>query len=213
MRLIALTTAAIMSAIIFASGSQAAHAAPQPENHQTQAPQPAQQIVTVASGDNLSNIATTNNSTMERVFDANSEVTNPNLIHPDQKLRIPNATEELAVRPMPVAVVAAPVPQAPSAAPVAQSSKRSAPSQATPVAGGSVWDQIAACESGGNWSTNTGNGFYGGLQFTVSSWQGTGGTGLPSQASREEQIARAQTLQARQGWGAWPACTAKLGLH
>lgn len=80
------------------------------------------------------------------------------------------------------------------------------------ASGGTVWDQLAQCESGGNWATNTGNGYYGGLQFTVSTWQGYGGTGMPHEASREEQIAVAERVQAGQGWGAWPACTASLGI-
>lgn len=76
----------------------------------------------------------------------------------------------------------------------------------------STWDALAQCESGGNWSTNTGNGFSGGLQFTQSTWAANGGTGSPASASREQQIAVAQNVQASQGWGAWPACAAKLGL-
>lgn len=83
------------------------------------------------------------------------------------------------------------------------------------VAGGSVWDTIAQCESGGNWAIDTGNGFQGGLQFTPSTWAGFGGTAYaPSanQATREQQIAVAEKVQAAQGWGAWPACTAKLGI-
>jgi len=77
---------------------------------------------------------------------------------------------------------------------------------------GSVWDKLAECESGGNWSINTGNGYYGGLQFSLSTWRAYGGTGMPHEASREEQIAVAKRVQADQGWGAWPACTAKLGI-
>jgi uncharacterized protein YabE (DUF348 family) len=77
---------------------------------------------------------------------------------------------------------------------------------------GSVWDKLAECESGGNWSINTGNGYYGGLQFSLSTWRAYGGTGMPHEASREEQIAVAERVQASQGWGAWPACTAKLGI-
>lgn len=79
--------------------------------------------------------------------------------------------------------------------------------------GNSVWDRLAQCESGGNWSINTGNGFYGGLQFTASTWRAMGGSGLPHQASKATQIAIAKKLQARAGWGQWPACTAKLGLR
>jgi hypothetical protein len=75
-----------------------------------------------------------------------------------------------------------------------------------------VWDRLAGCESGGNWSLNTGNGDYGGLQFSLSSWRAVGGTGYPHKTSRAEQIRRGKTLQDRSGWGAWPACSAKLGL-
>ena len=84
------------------------------------------------------------------------------------------------------------------------------------VANGSVWDQLAQCEAGGDWSINTGNGFSGGLQFTPSTWAAFGGTEYAPeawQASREQQIAVAEKVQAAQGWGAWPACTSKLGLR
>jgi resuscitation-promoting factor RpfA len=85
---------------------------------------------------------------------------------------------------------------------------------ATPTAtSGSTWDALAQCESGGNWSTNTGNGFSGGLQFTPQTWAAFGGTGSPQNASRAQQIAVVEKVQASQGWGAWPACSAKLGLN
>lgn len=77
----------------------------------------------------------------------------------------------------------------------------------------STWDSLAQCESGGNWATNTGNGYSGGLQFSASTWAAHGGTGSAANASREQQIAVAQRVQASQGWGAWPACAAKLGLR
>ncbi len=73
------------------------------------------------------------------------------------------------------------------------------------------WDSIAQCESGGNWSTNTGNGFYGGLQFTESTWKANGGTGMPQNASRDEQIAVAQRVAQTQGMHAWPVCSVKAG--
>jgi len=76
----------------------------------------------------------------------------------------------------------------------------------------STWDALAQCESGGNWSINTGNGFSGGLQFTPSTWAAFGGTGSAADATREQQIVVAENVQASQGWGAWPACAAKLGL-
>jgi hypothetical protein len=68
------------------------------------------------------------------------------------------------------------------------------------------WDAVASCESGGNWSTNTGNGFYGGLQFTMSTWHANGGSGSPQHASREEQIRVAENVLNSQGIGAWPVC-------
>jgi len=88
------------------------------------------------------------------------------------------------------------------------------PEPAAPTApvyssGSSVWDAIAACESGGNWAANTGNGYYGGLQFSLSTWQGYGGTGYPHQQSREAQIAIAERVRAAEGgYGAWPHCGA-----
>jgi uncharacterized protein YabE (DUF348 family) len=84
------------------------------------------------------------------------------------------------------------------------------------VSTGSVWDSLAQCESGGNWSINTGNGFYGGLQFTRSTWLAYGGgqyAPTANLASREQQIAIASKVRdARGGYGDWPACSAKLGL-
>ncbi|GAA4796085.1 transglycosylase family protein [Rothia endophytica] len=75
-----------------------------------------------------------------------------------------------------------------------------------------AWDALAQCESGGNWSINTGNGYYGGLQFSQSSWIAAGGSGSPAGASKAEQIRVAENLLQMQGWGAWPSCTAQLGL-
>lgn len=68
------------------------------------------------------------------------------------------------------------------------------------------WDAIAACESGGNWAINTGNGYYGGLQFSLPTWQANGGSGMPHQASRAEQIRVAENTLMSQGIGAWPTC-------
>lgn len=81
------------------------------------------------------------------------------------------------------------------------------------AADGATWDALAQCESGGNWSINTGNGFYGGLQFTQQSWNGVGMSGSPVNATRAQQIEAGERLLAIQGWGAWPACSAKLGLY
>ncbi len=76
----------------------------------------------------------------------------------------------------------------------------------------STWDSLAQCESSGNWAINTGNGYAGGLQFSPTTWAAYGGTGSAADASREQQIAVAERVQASQGWGAWPSCSAKLGL-
>lgn len=92
---------------------------------------------------------------------------------------------------------------------------RTAPA-APSVASGSVWDALAQCESNGNWSINTGNGFAGGLQFHPQTWLAYGGgqfASTASNASREQQIVIAEKVQAAQGWGAWPACTARLGIR
>jgi hypothetical protein len=73
------------------------------------------------------------------------------------------------------------------------------------------WDAIAECESGGNWSINTGNGYYGGLQFSQSTWNANGGSGNPANASREEQIRVAENTLRSQGIGAWPVCGKRAG--
>lgn len=78
-----------------------------------------------------------------------------------------------------------------------------------------VWDRVAACESGGNWSINTGNGYYGGLQFSYSTWKGYGGQAYASTADRatkSQQILIAQRVLASQGPGAWPVCSVRAGL-
>ncbi|HAS12463.1 MAG TPA: hypothetical protein DCS55_18440 [Acidimicrobiaceae bacterium] len=72
---------------------------------------------------------------------------------------------------------------------------------------------MAQCESGGNWSINTGNGYYGGLQFALATWESVGGSGYPHEHPAATQIDFGRTLQARQGWGAWPHCSEKLGLR
>ncbi|SFC31148.1 Uncharacterized conserved protein YabE, contains G5 and tandem DUF348 domains [Nocardioides terrae] len=85
--------------------------------------------------------------------------------------------------------------------------------QAPEIADGSVWDRLAQCEAGGNWHINTGNGYYGGLQFNIGTWQANGGSGRPDQASREEQIRVATRVRDNAGgYGAWPGCSASLGL-
>lgn len=85
-----------------------------------------------------------------------------------------------------------------------------------PVAEGGIWDAIASCEAGGNWAINTGNGYYGGVQFDQGTWERNGGLRYASRAdlaTREEQIAIAEVTRARQGWGAWPVCSGRAGAR
>jgi len=141
------------------------------------------------------------------------QVANPNLISAGQRLRLP-ASGQVPAWMARAAQAAVPAPRPAPAASVPQSS----PSAAAPVStaapassGGANWSAIAACESGGNWSANTGNGFYGGLQFTQQTWLGYGGGQYaPSAnlATPSQQIAVAQRVLAGQGIGAWPVCGA-----
>lgn len=90
-----------------------------------------------------------------------------------------------------------------------------APQRVVTYDGDTVWDDLAQCESGGNWAINTGNGYYGGLQFSVPTWQGYGGAeyaAYPHEATREQQIAIAERLRDARGYQPWPACRIKLGL-
>ncbi|HZA09904.1 transglycosylase family protein [Mycobacterium sp.] len=85
-----------------------------------------------------------------------------------------------------------------------------------PVSNGATWDALAGCESHGNWAINSGNGFYGGVQFDQGTWERQGGLRYAPRAdlaTREEQIAIAEITRARQGWGAWPTCSARLGTR
>jgi uncharacterized protein YabE (DUF348 family) len=84
------------------------------------------------------------------------------------------------------------------------------------VANGGTWDALARCEAGGNWAINTGNGFYGGVQFDQNTWERSGGLRYAARAdlaTREEQIAIAEVTRARQGWGAWPTCSGRIGAR
>jgi uncharacterized protein YabE (DUF348 family) len=85
-----------------------------------------------------------------------------------------------------------------------------------PVANGAQWDALSRCEAGGNWAISTGNGFYGGVQFDQNTWERQGGLRYAPRAdlaTREEQIAIAEVTRARQGWGAWPVCSGRIGAR
>lgn len=181
---------------------------------------------TVKQGDTLSAIAAHaygRAADWPAVWWANRhQVTNPNMIVVGQRLRLPASGQvpawmaraaQAAIpvpppAPAPVATGSVPQPDPSAAAPV---SAAASPGGAAASSGGPNWSAIAACESGGNWSANTGNGFYGGLQFTQQTWLGYGGgqyAPSANQATESQQIAVAQRVLAGQGIGAWPVCGA-----
>jgi len=86
------------------------------------------------------------------------------------------------------------------------------PTPQVDASGDEIWYKIADCESHRNWKSDTGNGYYGGLQFSLGAWASVGGNGKPSDASAEEQISKGKLLQSRRGWGPWGGCSKKLGL-
>ena len=167
---------------------------------------------TVRPGDTLSAIAARtygNAADWPAVWWANRrQVPDPDMITVGERLKLPSQDQVPAwLARAARAGTAAPAPV--TAAPAAPA----APAQAsTPASTGGVnWSAIAACESGGDWSTNTGNGFYGGLQFTEQTWLAYGGGRYASSANLAtpaQQIAVAQQVLAGQGIGAWPVCGA-----
>src|SRR5690606_27768743 len=108
----------------------------------------------------------------------------------------------------------APVPAAtptPEPAPAPAPTPAPAPSGAGDPNDPASWDRLAGCESGGNWAINTGNGYYGGLQFSLGSWRAVGGAGYPHEASPEPQIEMGKRLHAPGGWRHWPGCPRRFG--
>lgn len=201
MRLTPFATGFAMAGFLALAQSPAAYAQSTTDNKNDQ-----KNIVTVKTGDTLDGIATQHQTTYVRLFNANEEIQNPDLIYPEQKVRIPAPDEQLPERPLPAAVaVSAPVSQ--SSGYESNNYSSYAPAASAPVryASGSQWDRIAACESGGNWAINTGNGYYGGLQFLQSTWVGAGGLAYAPRAdlaTPEQQIAVASKLALSN----WPVC-------
>jgi len=170
--------------------------------------------ITVKRGDTLSKLAKKAKlSSWRPIWDLNKKIAHPNLIYPGQKLVLPAKGEKVKHRPLPALAVTRVVSSERSAAPASSSRRSTVTRSAAAPAGGGVWDRLAQCESGGNWGTNTGNGYSGGLQFAPGTWAANGGSGSAHNASRAEQIRVAERVRAAQGWGAWPACSAKLGLR
>jgi hypothetical protein len=90
------------------------------------------------------------------------------------------------------------------------------PTNSAEAASKRVWNRLAQCESGGRWHINTGNGYYGGLQFSRSTWRGFGGgkyARFAHRATKGEQIRVAERVRRVQGWGAWPSCSSRIGLR
>jgi LysM repeat protein len=175
----------------------------------------------VESGETLADIAGSYDhvASWRSLAEANADViSDPDLLIPGQVLMLTGAEDAPAAPEAPpeqAAPEADPEPE-PQAEPEPEAQTESepdpAPEQSTATDAG-VWDRLAQCESNGDWSANTGNGFYGGLQFEQSSWEWVGGSGMPHEASKQEQINRAEILLDRQGWDAWPACSDQLGLR
>lgn len=202
MRLALLIASVLAAPILWLLGSSPAHA--QTNNQKPQDNQPPKPVmVEVQPNDTLTRIATDHQTSYPRVYDANPNISDPDLIYPGDKLRIPDQNEQLASRPLPAAYVAAnPLPEQPA---TMQQSPAPALTPKVSYSGSDVWSRIAQCESGGNWAINTGNGYYGGLQFTQQTWVGAGGTQYAPRAdlaTPEQQIAIASKLSLSN----WPVC-------
>lgn len=158
----------------------------------------------VAAGESLSTIATDSSlPSWMPIWNANTNLQNPDQINPGDELVIPNPDEQLAERPLP-AGYGAPTPVAVTAAPAGsyRSAPRSAANYGTPANG--LAARVCARESGCNYSTNTGNGYYGAYQYDVGTWGGYGGYARADLAPKEVQDAKFAETYARRGCSPWP---------
>ncbi|WP_308428831.1 transglycosylase family protein [Streptomyces xanthochromogenes] len=193
-----LATTAVAVSASNAAADQHSTVAPRVQARSTIA-QSAPATYTVQPGDTLSLIAQKqlgDVNAWQALYQSNRTVigADPDLIMPGQKLRLDTAANTPQPPARPEQKPARPAPKAPSTTTTA-------------------WDRLADCESSGNWSINTGNGYYGGLQFTLQTWHEYGGTGMPNQASRSEQIRIAEKVLKGQGPGAWPVCSYEAGMR
>lgn len=178
---------------------------------------------TVRPGDTLSGIASHKYGSAAgwpALWWANRrEVPDPGLVLAGERLRLPArhrvrpwlARAALAAIPAPPVIPAPPAVAQPASAPAVAAGAAVSAAPVPASSGGVDWSAIAACESGGNWGTSTGNGFYGGLQFSEGTWLANGGGRYASTAagaSPSQQIAVAGRVLASQGIGAWPVCGA-----
>ena len=197
--------AAVVS--IFSAGSVSAA----PQTKSTVKSSPIQKVYVVKVGDTLTSIGEKYKVSYTRLFDANTQIADPNVIDVGDKVKIPKKTAKFAHRNLAGTATVA-VAYSSSNNNVQYASKTTVAASAP--AGGGVWDRIAQCESGGNWSINTGNGYSGGLQFDSGTWGNYKRYASAAQAPRGVQIERAGQIRAGRGgsYSAWPACSAKLGL-
>lgn len=167
-------------------------------------PLPPPKTYTVQSGDNLSGIAQTEQlDSWHPLWNANPGLSDPNLIYAGQQLIVPTGPTD--DRPLPgYMTTPAPAPVSYSAPVHYQQSYRSSAQANYAVGAGGLLARIRQRESGGNYAENTGNGYYGAYQFSLGTWRGVGGTGLPSDASPAEQDMRAQMLYNERGCSPWP---------
>ena len=209
-----LSTAVLVSAFALPARAEAVPAVQRGKTKIVATAQRGRKNHVVKQGESLAKIAKTAKLPSWRpIYDLNKKVAHPDLIYPGQKLTIPAKGEKVKHRPLPAPAVNRVASQERSAPANTVRSTRSPQRQRSATVGGSVWDRLAQCEAGGNWGTNTGNGYSGGLQFAPGTWRANGGSGSAHNASRAEQIRVAERVKASQGWGAWPACSARLGLR
>jgi hypothetical protein len=199
---LAATVALFSAALIISSGGTQAHA--QDKNIQKNSDKE-EARVTIQPGDTLTKIGNEHGSTYVRIFNANENIQDPNVIYPNMAVRIPSDNEQLPDRMAQIQAVAVQAPAAPAVSYAAPKASVNYSAPTNYVSGNSAWDSIAKCESGGNWAINTGNGYYGGLQFTQATWASAGGWQYAPRAdlaTRDQQIAVASKLSLSN----WPVC-------
>lgn len=167
----------------------------------------------VIAGDSLSQVATKHSlANWKLVWDANPNLTNPDQLEVGQVLLIPTKVA-VAPRELPGGygvVVSAPVTYAKRTSTIRKTTASVAQQQ---PAGDDAWAKLRACESGGNYNTNTGNGYYGAYQYNNGTWNNYGGYARADLAPAAVQDAKARETQAARGWNPWPACSSKIGLR
>lgn len=208
MRKFAPLVVGLFAIALTAANAHTAAAAPQKEN--TKKSSPYQTVYTVKFGDTLTSIGEKYKIKYTRLFDANKQIANADVIDVGDKVKIPTKKAKFAKRTATTALATAY-----SAGTVTYANTQSTKPVRVSTASGNVWDKIAQCESGGNWKISTGNGYSGGLQFASGTWGNYKGYASAAAAPKSVQIERAEQVRASRGgsYSAWPACSSKLGLR